>query len=195
MLIFFVFVMITMPVWASFSGLAQRPPHQQAVIRTSVGAAMIAGAIYIFLNIGRISSSDAMSGVFLICCGVLLVTGALWFFVYIGRTRGGDREIIGAVWAATQLAMAGGLLYWVGTVPAKPDDSAFLEVMLRAVLIWWIIASAVKFLLYSRQPRREGLREVAAQRAHGDARAASETEVAAALKPAKQKPKPRQFDK
>ena len=161
-----VLVLLTVPVWGTFHGLIQKPPHQQSVIRTGIGAGMVATAIYIFPNIGRISDGATMGGILLLAVAVLAVTGGLWFFVHLGRTRFGDREILGAVWSATQAAIAGAILYEAGLSPVlKAGDSAFLEVMLRAVLIWWLVVSAVKFILYARQPRREGLAEVAAQRA------------------------------
>lgn len=173
-ILFSALAIITLPIWSTFVDLERRPPYQQHVYRAASGAGMIAMAIFLSVEVSvflefpywQALGAQNIPALYWVPAGVLavlLLTGILWLSVYVKKAARSriQRETIPAVWAAVQTVLSTALLIWIAPLELVHDitgrptpefvhDSPRLEILLVAVVLWWVVTSTLKLTFFAR---------------------------------------------
>jgi type IV secretion system protein VirD4 len=165
-------------------------PNRQQVVRAGNGAAMMAVAAYLALTTDYLFAPNFLALFWYLGGGYFWIAVAVWALLPLGgalalfsgvRNSTGERDLMETVGTIIQIAIGGGFLWWGAYVPQDWMPSSYdqIDYILKGVYLWVLVGGVAKLAL-SFRGIGGGLKEVKAQKAHGDISLGSEAEAKAA---------------
>ncbi len=87
-------------------------------------------------------------------CWVLLVVLGVWFLYHGAKGSRGPRDTMVALWAANEMVILAGLLWWGLYVPDDWRQSELINFAIEGIYLGFLVGAFIRFLLVMRGPER-----------------------------------------